>query len=251
MVVRARDLDWDGCLNVRDLGGLPTEDGSETRFGAVIRADSVGFLSEDGWTALVEGGVTRIVDLREGFEVADDPPRDLAVEVAHVPILDRFDEESWAEIETLSRTAPTHAEAQRLVYLRFLDHCRPRFVQAVAAVAEAEAIGPVVVHCHGGKDRTGLVVALLLRLAGVPIASIAEDYALSAERLRTRHDAWLAQAADDDERARLERITSTPAAAMRGVLVALDEQYGGAEQYLLDGGLAPELLGAVRSRLRE
>ena len=244
-----RDLDWDGCLNVRDLGGLPTEDGRMTRFGSVIRADSIGFLSRDGWGALTAGGVSRIVDLREGFEQAADPPRELAVEVVHVPILDRFDEAGWAEIEALSCTAPTHAEAQRLVYLRFLDHCRPRFVQAVAAVAEAN--GAVVVHCHGGKDRTGLVVALLLRLAGVPVEAIAEDYALSGERLRTRHDEWLATAENDDERTRLERITSTPAATMRGVLAALDEQYGGVERYLTEGGLDADLLETVRARLRE
>jgi protein-tyrosine phosphatase len=247
--VAVRNLDWDGCLNVRDLGGLPTEDGGETRFGSVVRADSVGLLTDDGWRALLEEGISRIVDLREGFEQSDDPPRELAVEVVHVPIFDRFDEEGWTEIEGLFRTAPTHADAQRVVYLRFLDHCRPQFVLAVASVAEVT--GPVVVHCHGGKDRTGLVVALLLRLAGVSAEAIAQDYALSGERLRSRHEAWLARAEDDDERARIERIASTPVAAMRGVLAALDEQYGGVERYLLEGGLEPALLEAARTRLRE
>jgi protein tyrosine/serine phosphatase len=247
--VRARDLVWDGCVNVRDLGGLPTEDGGETRFGAAIRADSLGLLTDEGWRALAAAGVRRIVDLRQPDELAADAARSSSVEVVPVPILDRFDEHAWAEVEALSGGAATHADAQRLVYLRFLDKCRARFVEAVAAVAEAPA-GAVVVHCHGGKDRTGLLVALLLRLAGVSVDAIAKDYALSGDRLRERHERWIAEAKDDAERARIERITSTPAAAMQGVLEAIDEQYGGIEQYLLGGGLSIELLEGARSRLR-
>ncbi len=244
-----RDLVWNGCLNVRDLGGLPTEDGGETRFGAVIRADCVRLLDDDGWAALVRAGVGRIVDLRDPREREDDRPDDLPVEVVHVPILDRLDDDGWAEIIALSEGAASHADAQLLVYLHFLDHCRARFVEAVAAVAEAPE-GPVVVHCHGGKDRTGLVVALLLRLARVPATVIAADYALSADRLRPRHEQWLAQAADEAERRRIERISSSPEAAMVGVLDALDERYGGAGRYLLDGGLTRPVLAAARARLR-
>jgi protein tyrosine/serine phosphatase len=122
-------------------------------------------------------------------------------------------------------------------------------VAAVGAVADAPD-GAVVVHCHAGKDRTGIVVALLLRLAGVPIDEIAADYALSGERLRPRHERWFASAESEEERARIERIAATPLKSMQAVLEALDEQYGGVERYLLDGGLSPETLEAARARLR-
>jgi protein-tyrosine phosphatase len=244
-----RDLAWDGCLNVRDLGGLPTEDGGETRFGSVIRADSVGLLTQQGWEELLGSGVTRIVNLRSDFEMTDDPDREPGVEFVHVPIFLGLDDDHWNEVQSLSEGASTHGEAQRLVYLHFLEHCRPQFVAAVEAVAQAPA-GAVVVHCHGGKDRTGIVVALLLRLAGVPIDTVAEDYALSGERLQPRHEAWLATAADDAERARIERISSTPYEAMHGVLEAVDERYGGVEQYLLDGGLSQADVAAARARVR-
>ncbi len=244
-----RDLVWDGCLNVRDLGGLATEDGEETRFGSVIRADSVGLLSHDGWQTLADAGVTRIVDLRQQFEAVDDPPRELAIEVVDVPIFEDLDDEDWATVEGLAAAAPTNAESQRLVYLHFLERARRRFVAAVAAVAGAPD-GAVVVHCHGGKDRTGIVVALLLRLAGVPINEIATDYALSGERLRPRHEEWFASAESDEERARIERIAATPAEAMKAVLEAIEEQYGGVRRYLLDGGLPSDLLEAARRRLR-
>jgi protein-tyrosine phosphatase len=248
--VRSRDLVWDGCVNVRDLGGHPTEDGGETQFGVVIRADSVGLLSEEGWATLVETGVARIVDLRLGLEQDDDPPRDLSVEVVHVPILDRFDDETWTEVEERSMRAANDTESTGIVYLQMLQHCRDRFAEAVTAVADAPP-GPVVVHCHGGKDRTGLVVALLLRLADVPIEDIAEDYALSAERLRERHERWLAGAEDEAERERIRRITSCPAPAMQQVLEALDEHYGNVAAYLQNAGVRPDALERVRSRLRE
>jgi protein tyrosine/serine phosphatase len=90
----------------------------------------------------------------------------------------------------------------------------------------------------------------LLRLAGVPIDEIASDYALSGERLRPRTDEWFASAESAEERARIERIAATPAAAMQAVLQTLDEQYGGVERYLLDGGLAPDVVEAARRRLR-
>ncbi|HEY7602636.1 MAG TPA: tyrosine-protein phosphatase [Gaiellaceae bacterium] len=244
-----RDLVWDGCINVRDLGGLPTEDGRSTRSGSVIRADSVGLLSRAGWEAVAEAGVARIVDLRQEDEAVDDPPRELPIEVVDVPIFDGLDDEDWATVEALAAGAATSAESQRRVYLHFLDRARHRFVAAVAAVAGAPE-GAVVVHCHGGKDRTGIVVALLLRLAGVPIDVIAADYALSGERLRPRHERWFASAESDEERARIERIAATPVEAMHAVLETLDQQYGGVERYLLDGGLPPETVEAARSRLR-
>jgi protein tyrosine/serine phosphatase len=246
--VATRDLLWDGCLNVRDLGGLPTEDGGSTRVGSVIRADSVGLLTPSGWRALLETGVTRIVDLRSQVEMDEDLPRDGDVDVVHVPVLDHFDEQGWEEIRSLSEAAPSHAAATELVYLRFLEHCRPSFVAAVEAIVTAP--GPAVFHCHGGKDRTGLVAAILLRLAGASVEVIAVDYGLSAARLEPRHTRWLADAEDDAERARIERISATPEEAMRAVLDAVDREYGGVERYLLDGGLSPEALDAARTRLR-
>jgi protein-tyrosine phosphatase len=246
--LQSRDLVWDGCLNVRDLGGLPTEDGASTRFGSIIRADSIGLLTAEGWRALVDSGVTRIVDLRAQFEIDDDPPREFDVEVVHVPLFDHMDEDTWEEITALSEGAPSHAAATERVYLRFLEHCRPSFVRAVDAIVSAP--GRVVLHCHAGKDRTGLVAAILLRLAGVPVDAIAEDYALSGIRLEPRHQQWLASAEDEAERARIERISATPRDAMAAVLDAVDRRYGGVDRYLLDGGLAPEVLDAARTRLR-
>jgi protein-tyrosine phosphatase len=243
-----RTLRWDGCVNIRDLGGHQTEDGRTTRFGAVVRADSIRELSDAGWAELRAYGVSRIVDLRLHSELAMDPPRDLDVEVVHVPMLPELDAPEWAEIDEVGDAAPDDSSATRVVYLEFLERFRARVGEAIAAVAEASP-GTVVVHCLGGKDRTGLVVALLLRLAGVGHLEIAEDYALSGPNLREMTDAWIAEADSDLERNRRTRIGESPAAAMLGVLEELERRYGSVRDYLLAAGVAPERLDAATARL--
>ena len=252
-MLRSRDLTWDGCLNVRDLGGHPTEDGGETRFDAIIRADSVRQLTEEGWQALVDYGVRTVVDLRADEELAEDPPAEVPVEVLHVPFMES-DEREWqeinSEIEAASKAAPDVATSTRDVYLIFLEHFKKNVAAGIKAVARAPE-GGVVVHCAGGKDRTGLLVAFLLHLAGVDTEQIAADYALSEERLRPRHDAWIADAKTEEERERLERITQTPAASIVGVFQELERRYGSVEGYLKDAGASDEDLALARARLRD
>src|SRR3954468_8841837 len=84
----SRDLTWDGCLNVRELGGLPIADGGETRRGSIVRADRVHQLSEAGWQALGGPGVAAVIDLRGDHGRAAAPPAELPVEVVHVPFME-------------------------------------------------------------------------------------------------------------------------------------------------------------------
>jgi protein-tyrosine phosphatase len=247
---RSRDLAWDGCLNVRDLGGHATEDGGQTRFGSVVRADSVGQLSPEGWETLVAYGIRTVIDLRGDHEREDDPPGGLPVAVVHVPFMEASDaewEEIAGELERLDELRV--ADATREAYVIFLERFKPNVGAAVRAVAEAPE-GGVVVHCVGGKDRTGLLAALLLHVAGVPTEEIAADYALSEERLRPRHDAWLEAAETEAERKRLERITQTPREVISGLFEELERRYGNVEGYLRTAGVGDDELERARSRLR-
>lgn len=249
---RSRDLIWDGLLNVRDLGGHPTEDGDETRFGSIVRADSVRQLSDEGWEALVDYGVKTVVDLRANEELEADPPAELPVEVRHVPFMET-DRSDWqkveGELDAAVKAAPDVASATRDVYLIFLEHFASNVAAAVRAVADAPE-GGVVVHCAGGKDRTGLVTAFLLHIAGVGTDEIARDYALSEERLRTRHEEWLANAQSEEERERVRRMSQTPADSMKGVFGELERRYGSVEGFLRHAGLTDDELARARSRLR-
>jgi len=248
MALGERHLAWDGCLNVRDLGGHPTEDGGETRFGSIVRADSVRQLSEEGWAELTGYGVSLIVDLRMHAERAEDPAEETPVEVVHLPFFVE-DDAIFREVDAASLAAPDLATATRDVYLIFLERCRENVAAAIKAVADAPE-GAVVVHCAGGKDRTGLVTAFLLKIAGVSDEHIADDYAISEERLKPRHDRWLAEAETEAERARLRRILVTPAESMLAVLRELERRYGSIDGYLKAGGLSDEDLARVRARLR-
>jgi protein-tyrosine phosphatase len=170
-----RHLDWEGCLNVRDLGGLPAAGGRVTRWGAVVRSDSPAGLTPAGWSALRAHGIRTIVDLRNDDERTTHSAA-AGLDTVHVPLDDLDDTEFWRRIwdDDLDGT-PRY-------YRPFLEHKAERCAAAVAAVADARP-GGVLVHCTIGRDRTGLVSLLLLALVGVGPADIADDYELSNPRL--------------------------------------------------------------------
>lgn len=167
-------LDWEGCFNVRDLGGLEAAGGRVTRRGALVRADALDRLSTAGWAALEAHGVRTIVDLRDDAERRGDgaaPPRTVAT--VHAPLgrlPDAAVRERWGDDPVF---------ATPLYYGEYLDRFPGTLVAAVAAIARAPA-GGIAVHCSGGRDRTGLVAVAILTLAGVAAEDVVADYALSA-----------------------------------------------------------------------
>jgi protein tyrosine/serine phosphatase len=241
-------LEWEGCLNVRDLGGVALEDGGETRFGSLIRSDNVRRLTDAGWLALADHGVTRIIDLRWPEELTEDRPRDVDLDVVHVSLLGRLDPDYEDDVfDYMAADDPAGYWAG--AYGRILDRHAANFARALAAIADVEE-GAVVFHCAGGKDRTGLVAALLLRLAGAPVEEIAHDYALTAEARARGADAWVDAAPDERERARRLFMQNTPAEAMRRVLERLEREHGSVEGYLRAAGLDEAQLERLRRRLR-
>jgi len=241
-------LHWEGCLNVRDLGGLRTEDGRSTRPGVVVRSDNVGTLTDAGWRALAAHGITRIVDLRWPEELAEDAPRDVDIEVVHVSVLgEGIDTEYIAELDAHLDSVDDVVDHYAWSYVDFLERYRDRFGRAVAAIADAE--GPVVVHCMAGKDRTGLVVALLLRLAGVAPETIGTDYSLSSERLAPVLETWIDDAADETERRKRLRLSGTPAEGMVRVVAEIEARYGDVASYLRAAGVGEAQLKRLRERL--
>src|SRR5207253_2182120 len=157
--------------------------------------------------ALRSHGVRTVLDLRDPVELAQgEPPLVKEFEVARVPLFDFGDDEFW------SRWRGRY-EANGRFYREALERWPVRFAEAVAVFGHAPE-GAVLVHCQVGRDRTGLVAALLLSLADVPPEEIAADYALSADRLRPLYDEWLRDEEDPRVRMRLERENVSEAAAM-------------------------------------
>lgn len=242
-----RALPWDGCHNVRDLGGLPTASGGRTRPRVVIRADSIGRLTPRGRERALATGVQRVVDLRFPGEEGGEPDATNGVEVVRVSLFGERDAAQEAAFDERVRDADDVAAAFADGYVAALERNRGRFGEAVTAIAEAD--GPVVVHCLAGKDRTGIVSALLLAAAGVPDDLVAADYALSEPNMQRLFGEWVAASRDEGEHRLRSRLIMAPAAAMAAVLQWLRTSAGGVEEYLRGAGVGEAELRRLRARL--
>jgi len=191
--------------------------------------------------AMADYGVVRIVDLRH-----EDPPYDPPVELVRLPL---FDAGSIVEVDALLADVDEPVTWRRRNYLFLLDRFKANFGRAAAQVASAPE-GTVVIHCAGGIDRTGLVAALLLRVAGVDVETIADDYAESATGWAPVMGAWIAEAPDATERRKRKLLSVISEQTMHGVIVDLEREHGSAAEFLQAGGATERDLDSIRARLR-
>jgi protein-tyrosine phosphatase len=227
-------------LNARDLGGYPTTDGAVTRSRSLLRADDLAQLSPEGLQALADYGLETVLDLRWPEEIAAAPS----------PVPRRLPRVRYVSVSLLADTPGEwgtiggycdKAEWKRTV----LERLQPRLKQALAAIAAAGP-GPLLFHCVAGKDRTGVIAALLLSLADVVPAAIAADYAASTANLR---DAYLRRYPDGDPAAIIEAVRC-PEEAVYNMLDFLGRA-GGTRGYLAGIGLGAGEIARLRARLRQ
>jgi protein-tyrosine phosphatase len=231
-----RRLVWEGCYNVRDLGGHQTAGGPLTRWGAVVRSDACERLTDAGWSALHRHGITTIIDLRDPAERKRDV-QPSGVDLIALPLLDFSDDAFWGEGRWRGND---HSTA---FYLAVLERWPERLAAAIESVVRARP-GGVLIHCQAGRDRTGLLSAALLALVGVAPESIAHDYAESKPSLQPLYDQWLAKAHDEPERERIRRANVCDAAVMLEVLDSID-----LPALLLRNGLPEAALTGLQQRL--
>ncbi len=187
------DVELEGTVNTRDLGGLPTVHGVPTRPGCVWRSDAFTAVTPADVENLAGRGVRTVIDLRTELERHEEPhplERDARFEVVHVdlfaPVLEGL---MQGRVEGDPFDLRTHYRAS----LRLArDGYRAVFGHLERALSEG--LGPVVVHCTAGKDRTGLVSALLLLAAGVEADAIVLDYARTSERITPLRPRLIAEA---------------------------------------------------------
>jgi len=236
--VANRNLDWPDCRNARDLGGLPCATGL-TRSGVIVRSDNVSSLTTDGIRAMWDYGIKAVLDLRSEGEIAKRPspfePADYGPLYLHMPLVDD------AFADTLGQVT---AMPDR--YLMMLDQRQEAIGDIMKTIARVD--GPLVFHCFAGKDRTGLIAAMLLSLAGADRDAIGVDYAATDEQLASRYEEWIAGAPADRVEAMRHELRCPPG-WMLGALDHVTEMWGGIPQYLESCGVRPSDLVRLRAKL--
>lgn len=238
-----RGLPFTGVSNFRDLGGYPTDSGGQTCWAKVYRSDTLFNLTADDLTAFAALGICAIYDLRrpEEYEREPGPLPCLNLELPSGRITD-------------ATTLQTCAQGEQWLfedYRAMLAHAGPVFGRIFEELA-APSCGPVVFHCTGGKDRTGMTAALLLTALGVDRESVLDDYELTTPSQGPERTARVVDifVANGIPRPVAEGMLSTPRWAMGEALGVLDTSYGGIDAYLLGKAeISGDHLDSLRERL--
>lgn len=241
-------VELDGPLNFRDLGGVVTREGRTVRRGLVYRADDLNALTPADLLTLTGLGLRTVIDLRTQMEVGRSTLsyRTAGIAHHHVPVIT----ELWSP-DMVNAEHPADDLAAR--YVEMVEVGAPSLARAVSMLADRQH-GPTVFHCAAGKDRTGIVAALVERVLGVDDEVIIERYAASGPvmtSLISRWEAMRPEGEQDDRANAPAHFRDAPPRTLRTFLAVVDDRFGGAEQLLTDAGVLEVDLQLLRDRLLE
>ena len=242
----SRWLPMQGCVNFRDLGGYGNEKGETVRWRRLFRSDALQEMTTaDSTLAAQQLNIGLVVDLRNTNEANRDglgPLPGLGAEYRHFPFLD-------ARGEIPPFTGGDIAERLAATYLWMLQNSGEGIAAAVNSIAESLDHGKgVVFHCSAGKDRTGLLAALILEILEVDAETIKADYMLTGEAVEgiVRR----IKAMEHNPNPTAQTLAPQPLAFGR-FSDTLHREYGGAEVYLRSHGVTVDTLESLRSNLLE
>ncbi|UYV36791.1 tyrosine-protein phosphatase [Rhodobacteraceae bacterium D3-12] len=241
-----RRIDLPGVQNIRDLGGYTTRDGMTTRWRRVLRGDGLHRLTSDGFATLTDEGLTSVIDLRSAGELTDEPNPFVdhaRINFFHKPVYDDLAPALMATKEA--------GEDDPLIqfYLTALIDRGEAMRDILATIASAPS-GTILFHCTAGKDRTGLVAALLLEIAGVDRETILSDYALTGDFISDLVKELLARTrANGGDAETHARFLACAPLTMATTLDQVTHRHGSMSNYLKDIGLAAGDISALRDRL--
>ena len=235
----SKPLPLTGAHNVRDLGGYPTEDGKRTKYKAFLRGDSLNGLTGKDRAFLAEYGVTLVIDLRSSKETKMNPDHidKREMEYLNVPLLDQI------QSTLLKGKMPDDMSE---MYIGLVENSKDGLKEVFTRMVNER--GVILYHCTAGKDRTGIITMLLLKLAGVADDTVLADYAISEtymketfERQRKLVEAAGIKAPDYVFRSKPEY--------MQKLMEHIAGKYGTAKGYLESLGLSEEEIGTLEGKI--
>ena len=240
-----RRIELDGCHNFRDLGGYAAAGGRSLRWRVLFRSDGLQHLTARDVTRVRDDlGIRHVVDLRSTREIRSDGRGRLADDAFrfhHVPLFD-------GDVTAPPELAQELTLADR--YILLAEMAKEPIARVITTIAESPA--PAVYHCAAGKDRTGVISAILLGLLGVPDAIIVADYAATQENLDAIIDRLMAS---EGYQEMLEALPPDTLHAEPETMVALLEKvrlhYGSMREYVRAIGVSDENIASLESRLLE
>jgi len=236
-----RHIELEGAYNVRDLGGYTTRSGKVTRWRRVFRADSLHRLTPEDQQKLNALGIKTVLDLRRPDEVSLLPnifATTNGVTYTHIALFGN-------PPRSLRAPAPPSLAA---IYRHLLDDAWQPLVMIFRHLA-AHSDQPLLFHCTAGKDRTGLIAALLLASADVTFDQIAADYAMSKRFIEPMMDELRAGRPAMIDVSAYERLLDAEPGAMLETLGYLQSVYGGSISYLRTIGLSEDEIARLRRML--
>ncbi|KRF21152.1 hypothetical protein ASG90_01740 [Nocardioides sp. Soil797] len=255
-----------GTTNLRDLGGLSTDDGKIIAHGRLYRAEVLARASDDVLNALHGAydpahaqkfralGVRSVFDLRSDREFDSTPsawPEATGGEAQRFVFAEGGEGKETGIVLRIMAGELRKFDAEDLAdfYRETIDRAGATFAATLTALAEEGSL-PALVHCTAGKDRTGLVIALVLELLGVPRQVIVDDYAYTQVLRPNRVDAYASMLREAGVKPQAVRVVfETPAEAMQLTLAHVDEAHGGAAAYLVAAGMDRKVILALRAAL--
>jgi protein-tyrosine phosphatase len=239
-----RRLPISGTYNVRDLGGYAAA-GAQTRWRRILRADALHRLEAAGVAELYDAGVRTVIDLRHGAELesAPNPFRDHpGVRYVNISLFDQL-------VPPGMGGADKQTDVLLELYILALAERQGAIREVLATIAEAGE-GAVLFHCTAGKDRTGIIAALMLAVAGVETEVILDDYALTGPLIAPMIEELIAGAvARGSDPAAFKALLGSAPETMRAMLLHVEERYGSVGAYLELIGLDAAVIERLRARL--
>lgn len=242
-----REVVFEDLCNVRDLGGHRSRGGGRIREGHWFRGAGLHRIAGSDVAVLRSLGVRTVLDLRTSQEIVDHgafPAAETGIEVRHLPLIPR----TWPHVaEFEGREEAVAFLVER--FLEMLDTGGPAIAAAVRRLAEPE---PAMAYCMAGKDRTGVLTAVLLDLVGIDDADIARDFSRSELAMQRLVELSSSSGAPDatmvDQSA---HVRAAPPEAMLGFLAVARARYGSLTEYVGGHGIGDADLSRLRDRLLE